>query len=231
MKKLLALIALVVAQTSYGDIITQWTFESSSPGIAGTSNHIDNIAAETGTGSASEVHASALSVWSSPAGNGSGGSLSANNWGSGDYYQFQTSTIGFSGISVQYDQTGSGTGPRDFSLSYSLDGSFFIPFGSPYAVLLNGGAPNAAWNSASGSSAYTFSYDLSGVSALDNASSVFFRVIDGSTTSISGGTVATAGTDRIDNFTVFVAPIPEPSAVALGLISGLAGLVAWKRRK
>jgi hypothetical protein len=156
--------------------------------------------------------------------------LSANNWGSGDYYQFQTSTIGFSGISVQYDQTGSSTGPRDFTLSYSLDGSSFTQFGSPYAVLQNGLAPNPAWGAATGSSAYTFSYDLSGVSALNDASSVFFRVTDGSTTSIGGGTVGTAGTDRIDNFTVFVAPIPEPSAIALGILGGLAGLVAWKRR-
>jgi hypothetical protein len=230
MKKLLALTALVVAQSSFGGIITQWTFETSSTAIGGTSNHIDNIAPETGSGLASEVHASASTVWSSPAGNFSSHSLSANNWSSGDYYQFQTSTIGFSGISVQYDQTGSSTGPRDFSLSYSLDGSSFTTVGSLYTVLLNGGAPNPAWGAATGSSAYTFSYDLSGVSALDNASSVFFRVTDGSTTSIGGGTVATTGTDRIDNFTVFVAPIPEPSTVALGILGGLIGVFAWKRK-
>jgi hypothetical protein len=231
MKKLLALISLLVAHTSFGGIITQWTFESSFGSIGGTSNHIDNITPETGSGLASEVHASASTAWSSPAGNSSAHSLSANNWAVGDYYQFQTSTIGFSGISVQYDQTGSSTGPRDFTLSYSLDGSSFTQVGSLYAVLLNGGAPNPSWGAATGSSAYTFSYDLSGVSALDNAASVFFRVADASTTSIGNGTVATTGTDRIDNFTVFVAPIPEPSTVALGILGGLIGVVAWKRRR
>jgi hypothetical protein len=233
MKKFLALAALAAASTvpSFAATITQWTFETTSAGIAGTSNHIDNISADIGTGIASGVHASASTVWSSPAGNSSSHSFSSTFWASGDYYQFQTSTLGFTGIAVLYDQTGSATGPRDFTLSYSLDGSSFTTVGSTYSVLQNGLAPNPAWGATTGSSAYTFGYDLSSITVLDNASTVYFRVTDMSTTAINGGTVGTGGTDRIDNFIVQTAPIPEPSTVAIGILGGLTGLVIWKRRK
>ena len=60
------------------------------------------------------------------------------------------------------------------------------------------------------------------MSALNNGSSVYFRLTDVSTTSINGGTVGTGGTDRIDNFTVTADPVPEPSSVFL--IGGLGSL-------
>ena len=74
-------------------------------------------------------------------------------------------------------------------------------------------------------------YDLDSFSDINNAASVLFRITDMDTTSINNGTVATAGTDRIDNFSVFTTPVPEPSAVAFGILGGLAGLVVWKRKK
>ncbi|MDB6125108.1 MAG: hypothetical protein JWQ71_4101 [Pedosphaera sp.] len=82
-----------------------------------------------------------------------------------------------------------------------------------------------------------FAYDLSSITALDNASSIYFRLIDQATTSISGATVGTGGTDRVDNFTVFtVTPVPEPSTLALlglGLGGGLGGggLLVFRNRK
>ena len=113
-------------------------------------------------------------------------------------------------------------------MSYSLNGTSFTQIGSTYSVLANA-APNPAWNAVTASSLYTFNYDLG--SLVDNSSTVYFRIADASTTSANGGTVAAAGTDRIDNFSVFTTPVPEPSAVALGILGGLAGLVIWKRRK
>src|SRR5438105_15687052 len=77
--------------------IAQWTFETSAPTTAGP------IAPEVGSGSASGSHAGAA-VYSSPAGNGSVHSYSANTWAVGDYWQFQTSTLGSSGISLSWDQ-------------------------------------------------------------------------------------------------------------------------------
>ena len=78
---------------------------------------------------------------------------------------------------------------------------------------------------------FTQNYDLDSFTDINNASSVIFRISDMGTTSINGGSVGTAGTDRIDNFSVFTTPVPEPSMAALGILSGLAGLFVWKRRK
>jgi len=220
----LTLAPLTHAQTT----IAQWTFETSVPGGAAgiTGQSISGITPEVGTGSASGFHASASTTWSNPSGNGSVESFSGNNWGVGDYFEFQTSTVGFSGISVSFDQTSSGTGPRDFTLAYSTDGSNFTDFGS-YSVLANA-APNPVWTTATYQSVYTLSFDLSPVSALNNSASVYFRIVDASTTSAGGGTVGTAGTDRLDNFTVGV--VPEPSSVAL-LCLGAAGLLARRFRR
>jgi hypothetical protein len=54
-------------------------------------------------------------------------------------------------------------------------------------------------------------------------------LIDVDTTSANGGTVASGGTDRIDNVTVAV--VPEPTSLSL---MGGFGLLAWafiRRRK
>jgi len=228
--KRLSLISSAVLLTTpclFATTVAQWTFETTSASITGTSTTLGGIAAETGSGTASGVHASAA-AWSSPTGNGSTHSFSVNTWAVGDYAQFQLSTAGFHGLSLSYDQVSSGTGPRDFTLSYSLDGSSFTQIGSMYAVLANA-SPNPVWTSGTVQSIYTFNYDLG--SLVDDSASVYFRITDASTTSANGGTVASTGTDRIDNFTVFTTPVPEPSSLALGILGGLGGLVAWKRRK
>lgn len=201
--------------------IAQWTFESSFASIAGTSTTLGGLAPEIGTGVASGTHASA-SAWSSPSGNGSAHSFSVNTWAVGDYFQFSLSTVGSSGIGVSFDQTGSNTGPKAFDLAYSTDGSTFTTFGS-YSLV------NGSWSAGSPTLLPTsFSFDLSAITALNNAPSVYFRLIDTSTTSINGSTVAAGGTSRVDNFTVSV--VPEPSSVLLGLL-GAAGLVITRRRK
>ena len=65
--------------------IAQWTFEVSQPaktGTAGTPNLITNIAAEYGSGTASGYHAGTYgtATYSTPAGNGTSHSFSANGW-------------------------------------------------------------------------------------------------------------------------------------------------------
>ena len=136
---------LVISLSANAQTIAQWTFETSVPLTAGP------ITPETGTGSASGSHASGVTVYSSPSGNGSTHSYSANTWAINDYWQFSSATAGYSGIQLDWDETSSGTGPRDFVLSYSTDGSTFTPFGSPYTVLANA-APNPLWNTSTASS-------------------------------------------------------------------------------
>jgi hypothetical protein len=191
-------------------IIAQWTFESpNTPGIATAAVYPNPIAPSTGAGNAGGVHTSASTAWSAPVGNGSASSFSSNNWSVGNYYQFSTSTAGFTGISVSWDQTGSGTGPRDFKLAYSTDGTNFIDF---YSYSLP--SPAVSWSSSSTSLATKFSSDLSSVTALDNQPNIYFRLVDNSTTSITGATVASGGTGRVDNFTVRGTGDPAPFVAA-----------------
>ena len=93
----------LIAGVAHADTLADWTFESSIPATSGP------FAAEIGTGAASGHHAS-TSTYSSPAGNGSAHSFSSNTWAAGDYYQFSTSTLGDSAISLSFDQTSSSTG-------------------------------------------------------------------------------------------------------------------------
>jgi uncharacterized protein len=193
----LSMLPAHTAQAAAG-IIAQWTFESpNTPATATAAVYPNAIAPTTGSGNAGGVHTSASTSWLTPVGNGSPASFSSNNWAVGNYYQFSTSTTGFTGISVSWDQTGSATGPRDFKLAYSVDGTNFTDF---YNYSLP--SPAVSWSSSSTSLTTKFSSDLSSVTALDNQPAVYFRLIDASTTSINAGTVASGGTGRVDNLTV-----------------------------
>jgi hypothetical protein len=204
-------------------VIADWTFESSLPaGTPGAGIWITNISAEIGSGTASGWHAG-NAVYSSPAGNISAHSFSSTLWAVGDLYQFVVSTAGKSGVTVSWDQTSSSTGPGRFNLAYSTDGTAFTTVLTDYTVLQNGGAPNPAWSPTAGGSVYSFSVDLSGNTALNNQPTLYFRLVDDSTTSAGGGTVGTAGTDRVDNFSVVV---PEPNGL---LVFGGLGLLVWNR--
>ena len=220
-----AVIALGSAAISaHADTISQWTFESSAPTSAGP------FLAEVGNGTAMAFHAGAT-TYSSPAGNGSSHSFSSTNWLQEDYYQFSVSTLGFSNLSVSWDQTSSNTGPKDFELEYSTNGTTFTDLAA-YSVLPNG-TGNPAWNQNTSSAVYGFSQNLSSVSALNNQSSVLFRLVDVGTDAANGGSVASGGTDRVDNFTVAgnsAAPVPLPAAVWL-LSGGLLGLGRFARRR
>lgn len=226
------LILIIVGLTSAlrAATIAQWTFESSIPSSGtNTQTSLSGIAPEVGSGSASGVHASAA-AWSSPSGNGSAHSFSVNTWAVGDYFQFQVSTLGFSGIGLSYDQISSSTGPGRFDLSYSLDGSSFtsLTSGAGYSVIVNT-SPNT-WSSSTPQTSSSYFYDLSGVSALDNAATAYFRLTDISTTSAGGATVASGGTDRIDNFAVF-SPVPEPSALTMIVLAAVGCLGFLKRKQ
>ena len=199
----LVLMALPMQSAKAATTLAQWTFESpNTPADATAATYPNLIAPALGSGNAGGAHASTSTAWSTPVGNGSAESFSTNNWAVGDYYQFSVSTSNYAAIQVSWDQTSSNTGPRDFKLAYSTNGTTFTDFGSPYIVLANGAAPNPAWNGTTASSAYSFNRDLSAITAIDNQANVYFRLIDTSTTSASGGTVAGTGTNRVDNFTI-----------------------------
>jgi hypothetical protein len=168
----------VIAQTTIAD----WTFDTTQPTTAGP------ISPEVGNGSAT---ASGLTSITDTGGNPSTGkSFSGPGWNVGDCWQFQVSTIGFQGIAISFDQEGSATGPSQFTLQYSTDGNTFTPFGSAFSL----GTTATKWVSQN--------IDLSSITALNNVSTVYLRVVDTSTTAINGSAVGSSGTSRIDNVLV-----------------------------
>lgn len=204
-----------LSASALGQGAATWTFETSQP--VNTGPHEAELGANASGSEATTSHAG-NTVVSSPAGNGSARSFSSTVWAVGDYYMFQLSTIGFSNLQVQWDQTSSNTGPRDFTLSYSLNGVSFTNL-TDYSVLANA---SPAWNSATRSPLYQLG-PFALPASLDNQPVIFLRLTMRTTVSANGGTVASGGTDRVDNFSV-----PTPGAAAL---LGLGGLVAGRRRR
>jgi hypothetical protein len=217
------------------NINAQWSFEEGAPfwtpadltdSAVGPSALAGN-GAQTNLATMMGVHASALSDWTTPVGNGSANSYSANNWGVGDYFQFQTSTTSVSDIGLQFDQVSSSTGPRDFKVQYSTDGTLFTDFAS-YSVQVNA-VPS--WSGTANNFVQpigldTYSFDLTGVSAINNATNLYFRLTNTSTVAARGDTVATTGTDRVDNVTIYssydptMAPVPQPFAAPVAPQAG-----------
>ena len=192
--------------------IADWTFETIQPSNAGP------VTPEIGSGTGTTFHAGA-STYSSVTGNGSTKSWSSNTWAVGDYYQFKVNTAGLGSIGFQWDQTSSNTGPKNFQVEYSTDGTSFTNYTGAFSTgtatagvttVLANASPNVAWTSTSVNSAYTFTIDLSAISAINNQANVYFRIADQTTVSAAGGTVATTGTDRIDNVIVVGTPIAVP---------------------
>lgn len=207
MKHLIVAAAVVglMAMASQGAIITQWTFETSVPTTAGPH------AAEVGTGNAIGFHTTAT-TYSNPSGNGSLESFSSNGWLTvGDYYQFETSSAGYAGLTLTWDQTRSGTGPSAFDALWSTDGSTWNTLGS-YVV------PAVSWSSGAPADppATTFTYALP--AGADNQPNLYLRL------SLTTAVAAAAGTNRIDNVTL----TPEPMTLAL---LGLSGLAMGLRRR
>jgi len=215
-----------VVAASQAAVIASWGFEVNTPADLTDSAAYGGWLPDAGTGVGSGLHVSALTDWTTPTGNGSVNSISSNNWGVGDYYQFRVSTLGMNNIQVAWDQTSSNTGPRDFNLQYSTNGTAFTNFMS-YTVLANA-TPNPLWTAGTNQPVFSFTADLSGASVLNNQATVFIRMRDSSTVSANGGVVAAAGTSRLDNVGISASPVPEPATMAvLGL--GVAALL--RRRK
>ncbi|MGL5020243.1 MAG: hypothetical protein ACRDBP_19055 [Luteolibacter sp.] len=174
---------------------------------------------------ATGLHALSVSDWSIPAGYSSSNSLSSNSWTVGDYYQFHSSSVGYTGITIAFGQTSSNTGPAEFRVDYSSDGSTFS-ISANYLVLANAGTNG--WSNSVTISNTAYSFDLGTVTSLDNQANIFFRLdISGLADAIPAGDFAVEGISRIDNF--IISDTPEPDAAAL--IDTFSLLTLLRRRR
>ena len=217
-------VGLAATASASASIVAGWTIPTAVP-AATTGSSYTYGAADTGDATAgtslSAFHTLAATTWSSPSGNGSSFSLSSNNWSVGDYYQVTVSTVGYSDIYLAWDQTRSGTGPSVFDVQMSTDGSNFTTILAGYSVIQAGlaGTGTLAWSIANGVQS-AFTTTIASIAGADEQASLTFRFVNLST-------VATGGTNRIDNIVVSSGPVPAPGAIAL---LGLAGLAGRRRR-
>ncbi|HJX92306.1 MAG TPA: PEP-CTERM sorting domain-containing protein [Pyrinomonadaceae bacterium] len=141
-----------------------------------------------------------------------GGTSNTNN---GRNLTFNVSTVGFSNIIFSFATQGTSTGFNSNQFQYSLDGTNFIDFGSPYV-------PATAFGSV------PLVFTLTSIVGLNNNPNATFRIV------FNGATTST-GNNRIDNIVIdgtssSTGTIPEPTT-ALLLFSGLSGLIAIKRKR
>jgi hypothetical protein len=245
MKKIILLLAIAsvlnldCARASV--VLANWTFETYNAANSTGANG-PTLFAEAGLGAgvavATGVHASSSATWSNPGGNGSVESFSVNTWAVGDYFQFSTSSLGYSGISLGWDQTGSSTGPTNFSLLYSTDsGANFTQFAT-YALVKSSGnlinfsdsTTGSGWSSTKTAINTSFSYDFSSITGLNNNSNIVFRLSQRDNITTGTTTVAVAGTGRIDNV-IITASVPEPSSGALLVLGGVSLVAIRSLRK
>jgi MYXO-CTERM domain-containing protein len=215
--------ATAVATSASAALLAGWTITTAFP--TGTGNvptgltysvGAANDGLQTAGSQLRSVHALAAATYTSPAGNGSQYSFSSNNWSTGDFYEARLSTLGYSDISISWDQARSSTGPATFELVMSTDGGAnFTTLLASYAVLQSGGGGSpGTWSS----TVYNPIYSLNqAAAAADNQADVIFRF-----RSLVAG--AATGSNRIDNVMIYSGPIPAPGAIALLGVAGLAGL-------
>jgi hypothetical protein len=193
------------------ETLARWTFESFSNGITGTT--LGPVYPEAGlqTNSAfvSGLHVSSSTAYTNFTGNGSAKALSANNWTTNDYFQFEVGMSGYQGLKLRFDQTGSGTGPAQFRISYSTNGSTYVTF-TNYDVPKTNSTAAATWSSGASNAASTILIDLSAVADLNDSVRAYLRLTPRSTNSINNGGVAATGTSRIDNIIVEATTVGSP---------------------
>ena len=215
--------ATAVATSASAAVVAGWTITTAFPTGAGNvptgvtyTVGAANEGLQTTGSELRSVHSLAAATYTSPAGNGSQYAFSSNNWSTGDFYEARLSTLGYSDISISWDQTRSSTGPATFELVMSTDGGAnFTTLLASYTVLQSGGggAPGT-WSSTTYNPISSLNQ---AAAAADNQANVIFRFR-------SLATTAAAGSSRIDNVMIYSGPVPAPGAIALLGVAGLAGL-------
>ena len=195
--------------------LAKWTFESATNTGSGTTSpsYRPEEGLQTNTASASSVH-SASATYSLPAGNGSAKSFSANYWAMNDYFEFTMNSSGYRSLKLKFDQTGSSTGPLQFKLAYSVNGTSFTDYAN-YDIPRATASSAIVWSATSSNSNSTLSFDLSSIGQLANKTNLIFRLLQRSTNTIGGSSPSSQGTSRVDNVEISGVPLDSNPPVIL----------------
>lgn len=195
------------------EILARWTFENPAASVTNSAYGpvLPEAGIQTNSAEASGLHTATNTVYSFPNGNGSPRSLNANNWTTNDYYQFRVGMAGYQDLRLRFDQTGSSTGPAQFRLAYSTNGTSFVTF-TNYDVPKTNSTTAAAWSSGTSNPVSTVAIDLSSATNINDSSQLFLRLLPRSTVAINGTSVGPGGTSRIDNVIIEATTIGTPVA-------------------
>jgi hypothetical protein len=234
-----ALITVFALGNAHADVLSQWTFNSTTPdGVSGTGSALPSI----GAGSLSVIGGATHPSFNSGVGSSDPAASDNSGFQTATYaaqgagnksrgIEVKASSVGFENVVFSYDLRHSNTSSRYELAQYSLDGVNFVD----YAVF-DGGLGDTWFNART--------IDLSSVAGADNNANLTFRVVAtfapgtlGYLASDATKSYATSGTWRFDMVTVAgtaipVTPaVPEPSSTAAAL-AGLAaiGFLARRRR-
>jgi len=163
--------------------------------------------------------------------------------------EFTTDTTGYSGIKLTFDISTTKQAPANLEVLYTTDGSTWnnatlsYVVGNTATVLNNTTSANTVMGSyikmqnSNGGWYNGITADLSGISAVNNNPNFAVEIVNASTGVDDINQAGTAynnssGNWRLDNVVISgVAPVPEPTTLALAGLGGLAALVAVRRRK
>ena len=142
-----------------GLLMAQWTFDQTpAPSNTTPAPSTSNV---TASASASGVNGIGFQAAGSHTGNAWSGTGWSQTATPSSYFEFDVSTVGYTGISMSFWASRSGTGPQDVSAQYSSDGLTFTQVNS-YTVNLN--------------TAQQITIDLSSITSLDNNANFKFRI-------------------------------------------------------
>jgi predicted extracellular nuclease len=173
-------------------VIALWDFEDEVKRTAVTegANNLSLYTPDQGDGTISIVGA-VFTAWNLGAPS-EGFAANSNAWQDGvdtKFWKVEVSTAGYETIKVSSKQKGSNTGPRDFSVQYSLDNENWVDVVDDLTI--------ANDNFISG---VVMQVQLP--EECENQEVLYLRWVERTTISINGGEVASTGTNRIDDIII-----------------------------
>jgi len=122
------------------------------------------------------------------------------------YWHTVISTVGHENISVEWNFRSTNTGPRDWQLQYSTNGTAWNAVGGPIVIVNTGGTNPASVNVAS-------HFDRTLPATAEGHANLQLRWLMTSNTAVNGTSIATAGTNQVGNILITGTPEqPDPPA-------------------